>query len=66
MFLSVSDCGDPGTPANGSTIGDTFTFGSIINQTCNVGFATNGSSQRECLGNATWSGSLPICESKFS
>ena len=63
-ILSVSDCGDPGTPANGSTIGDTFTFGSIINQTCNVGFVNKGPSQRECLANTSWSGSLPTCNSK--
>ena len=64
--FSVSDCGDPGTPINGNTIGSSFTFGSIINYTCNLGFLINISSQRECLDNGSWSGSLPTCESKFT
>ena len=63
-FFSESDCGDPGTPANGSTFGDTYTVGSTVNHTCNMGFELVGSSQRECLVNASWSGSLPTCESK--
>ena len=62
----VSDCGDPGTPINGNTIGSSFTFGSIINYTCNVGFLINILSQRECPDNGNWSGSLPTCQSKFT
>ena len=66
LYFSVSDCGDPGTPINGNTIGDTFTFGSIINHTCNVGFEINGPLQRQCLHNASWSGLLPTCDSKLT
>ena len=65
-MFSVSDCGDPGTPENGNTIGDSFIFGSIINHTCDIGYELFGTSQRECLVNQSWSGSLPMCESKFT
>ena len=64
--ILVSDCGDPGTPMNGTTIGSSFTFGSAINHTCDSGFAISGSSQRECLANGSWSGSLPTCVGKFT
>ena len=64
--ISVSDCGDPGRPENGNTIGDTFTVGSIVNHTCNEGFVLIGTRQRECLGNRSWSESLPTCNSKFT
>ena len=65
LSFVVSDCGDPGTPDNGNTIGDSFTFGSIINHTCNEGYIINGPPQRECLANQSWSGTLPTCDSKF-
>ena len=66
LYFLVSDCGDPGTPENGNTIGNNFTFGSMINHTCNEGYIINGPSQRECLANQSWSGILPDCDSKFT
>ena len=42
----------------------TTTFGSIVNHTCNLGFALNGSNQRMCQENGEWSQPLPSCESK--
>ena len=60
----MSDCGDPGRPINGNTSAVTFTIGSVVNHTCNEGFVLNGTSQRECLTNGSWSGSLPTCDSK--
>ena len=65
LFLSaVVNCGDAGTPTNGNTMQTTTTFGSIVNHTCNVGYALNGSNQRECLESGSWSQPLPSCESK--
>ena len=66
FVISVSDCGDPGAPIDGNTIGNSFIFGSIINHTCDLGFVINGSNQRECLGNGSWSGSLPTCKRRFT
>ena len=64
LISAVVDCGDAGTPDNGDTMQTTTTFGSIVNHTCNTGFALNGSSQRECLESGNWSQPLPSCESK--
>ena len=64
-YHTVIDCGDPGTPDNGDTMQTTTTFGSIVNHTCDVGYSLNGTSQRECLADETWSEPLPICVSKF-
>ena len=61
---AVIDCGDPGTPSNGNTIGTSTTFGSIVNHTCNIGYILNGEDQRECLSNGFWSSPLPTCISK--
>ena len=64
----VITCGDPGIPVNGNTIGDDFTFGSVVNHTCNEGFVLDGAGQRQCISpdNITgmWSAPLPICNSK--
>jgi len=68
MFVNLyiaTDCGDPGTPSNGNTIITTTTIGSVVNHTCDEGYVLEGESQRECLANRSWSGSLPSCSSKF-
>ena len=64
LISAVVDCGDAGMPDNGDTMQTTTTFGSIVNHTCNTGFALNGSSQRECQESGRWSQPLPSCESK--
>ena len=57
-------CGDPGTPQNGSTTLRSDTVGSTAEHFCDEGFNLVGASQRECLVNGSWSGSLPTCVSK--
>ena len=57
-------CGNPGTPGNGSTTVTSDTVGSIARHFCDEGFNLEGLSQRECLANGSWSGSLPTCKSK--
>ena len=63
-IVTAVTCGDPGTPANGSTTVTTQTVGSIATHDCNEGFTLDGVRQRECLQNGSWSDSLPICVSK--
>ena len=80
MIHVVVDCGNPGTPSNGFTIGIFFengsgdllipvittTFGSVVNHTCPLeGDMLVGAFQRECLANGSWSAPLPTCESNY-
>ena len=66
MFTIVAGvfCGNPGTPRDGSTTVTSDTVGSIAQHFCDGGFSLVGLSQRECLANGSWSGSLPTCKSK--
>ena len=60
MILSVIDCGDPATPADGQRSLTGTTFGSEVSYSCNDGFVLSGSARREC-NISGWSGSLPVC-----
>lgn len=56
----LSDCGDP-TPTSGSANDTTYTFGAVIEITCNAGYVIVGTSTIECQADGTWSGS-PTCD----
>ena len=60
----VIDCGDPGMPDDGTTMGTSTTFGSVVTHACNEGFLLGGEARRECLSNSMWSAPLPTCTSK--
>ncbi|KAM5312551.1 CUB and sushi domain-containing protein 1 [Glossophaga mutica] len=55
-------CGDPGTPAHGSRLGDEFRTKSLLRFSCEVGYLLRGSPERTCLLNGSWSGLQPVCE----
>ncbi|KAG8517559.1 LOW QUALITY PROTEIN: CUB and sushi domain-containing protein 1, partial [Galemys pyrenaicus] len=55
-------CGDPGTPAHGSRLGDDFKTKSLLRFSCEVGFRLRGSAERTCLPDGSWSGLQPVCE----
>jgi hypothetical protein len=55
-------CGDPGTPSNGTKIGETYTFPNLVRYSCNAGFHLVGSSARKCQINGSWSGSPATCQ----
>ena len=38
---------------------------SVATHSCDTGYTFNGGSTRTCQSDGTWSGSTPICESKF-
>lgn len=59
--LIVDTCGDPGVPANGNTIGTSFSVGSVVMHTCDSGFVLMGATERECLPDGRWSEPLPSC-----
>ncbi|XP_005082661.1 CUB and sushi domain-containing protein 1 [Mesocricetus auratus] len=55
-------CGDPGTPAHGSRLGDEFKTKSLLRFSCEMGHQLRGSAERTCLLNGSWSGVQPVCE----
>ncbi|XP_035867009.1 CUB and sushi domain-containing protein 1 [Phyllostomus discolor] len=55
-------CGDPGTPAHGSRLGDEFRTKSLLRFSCEVGYLLRGSAERTCLPDGAWSGLQPACE----
>lgn len=59
---SQIDCGDPGTPTNGTRNITGTTLFSTVQYSCDDGYILIGSSVRECLGNESWSGIAPECE----
>ena len=59
----VVNCGDPGTPTDGTRAVSTFTFPNTVTYTCNEGFNLIGNRSRRCLSAGQWSGGLPTCQS---
>ncbi|XP_038078003.1 uncharacterized protein LOC119745597 isoform X2 [Patiria miniata] len=55
------DCGDPGTPAQGSQVGDpTYLMGTTVTFECDAGYDLVGASVISCEDGA-WSRSTPTC-----
>ncbi|XP_003387839.1 PREDICTED: sushi, von Willebrand factor type A, EGF and pentraxin domain-containing protein 1-like isoform X2 [Amphimedon queenslandica] len=54
-------CGDPGVPANGRKIGDSYSVGSIVYYECNTGFRLVGPRSRLCRFDGKWTDTLPSC-----
>ena len=59
------DCGDPGTPSNGSRNGSVFTFGGTVRYECSEGYRLSGSIIRKCQATAKWSGDQAVCKGKI-
>ena len=60
----VIDCGDPGTPSNGSRTGSVFTFGGTVRYRCNQGYKLSGSDIRKCEASGRWSGNKTECKGR--
>ncbi|XP_077882007.1 CUB and sushi domain-containing protein 2 isoform X5 [Ictidomys tridecemlineatus] len=58
---STGVCGDPGIPAHGIRLGDSFAPGSLMRFSCEAGHVLRGSSERTCQANGSWSGTQPEC-----
>jgi hypothetical protein len=58
-------CGDPGTPAHGSRLGDEFKTKSLLRFSCEMGHQLRGSAERTCLPDGSWSGVQPVCEGEW-
>ena len=61
----VIDCGDPGTPSNGTRTGSVFTFGGTVRYRCNHGYRLSGSDIRTCEASVRWSGNKAECKGRF-
>ena len=59
------DCGDPGTPTDGSRTINSTIVGSVVMYSCNEGFMLEGDENRVCQSNQEWSGELPNCIREF-
>ncbi|NXC41407.1 C4BPA protein, partial [Penelope pileata] len=65
-FCTPKPCRNPGEPTNGRLVEvDHFTFGSVANFSCDVGYRLVGNAQIKCVvenGIVTWDGNVPFCE----
>ena len=60
-IVLVIDCGDPGTPFDGTRTGSVFTFRGTVRYKCNHGYKLSGSSIRTCRASGRWSGIKATC-----
>uniref|UniRef100_A0A671WK77 CUB and Sushi multiple domains 3 n=1 Tax=Sparus aurata TaxID=8175 RepID=A0A671WK77_SPAAU len=59
--LSLSFCGDPGTPVGGFREGRSFIYQSEVSFTCAPPLILVGTATRLCESDGTWSGTQPRC-----
>lgn len=68
-FLNIAlavDCGVLLAPLNGSLHGSLTTFPNLVEFSCDEGFLLEGSYERRCQANTTWSGQTTFCRGAFS
>ena len=58
--IAVS-CGHLGHPPKGRVTTSGYSVGSTATYSCEVGYALEGESERECLVTGEWSGNEPVC-----
>ena len=61
LFVAV-DCGVPQIPMNGSVKGSKTDFPNVVQFACDEGFIRQGSQERQCLSNGSWSGNQTLCK----
>ena len=61
VLCAAVNCGNPGEPDNGDTLGTTTTLDSVVTHTCDRGFVLIGVRRRVCLPDGMWSEPLPSC-----
>ena len=64
LLSLVVVCPKLNSPTNGSMVGDTRVYNSVINFACENGYKSNGSAVRRCQANGTWSGQALTCTRK--
>jgi len=58
---TITDCGNPGSVSNGLKMMTDSTYQSVVKYFCDPGFILNGSPERTCQADATWSGQSTSC-----
>ncbi|KAG7461968.1 hypothetical protein MATL_G00196770 [Megalops atlanticus] len=61
-YCKAVSCGDPGVIANGTILGNSFTYPSVIHYECHAGFLLQGSDTSTCLSDGQWDSKKPWCE----
>ena len=65
MYFSVSHCRNPGAPVGAVKSGRSYNEGDTVYYSCKYGLKLlEGSQNRTCLKNKTWSGTPPKCVGK--
>lgn len=59
------NCGDPGSPRNGSSVVTGSRYQDTVTYACNTGYNITGDVTRTCLATRLWSGALPTCWCNF-
>ncbi|XP_078381881.1 uncharacterized protein LOC144664619 isoform X2 [Oculina patagonica] len=59
--LSFVNCGNPGSPLNGQSLGSRYWTGESISFICFSGYRLIGPASRMCLSSGSWSGIQPSC-----
>ena len=61
LFPAAPQCPDPGAPANGRRVGDSFMIDDVVFFVCNDGFVIEGVILLRCLEEGVWSSPTPVC-----
>ncbi|XP_078381889.1 uncharacterized protein LOC144664619 isoform X9 [Oculina patagonica] len=59
--LSFVNCGNPGSPLNGQSLGSRYWTGESVSFICLSGYRLIGPASRMCLSSGSWSGIQPSC-----
>ena len=58
---TLVECGDPGIPVNGHSMGNNFTYGSTVTFTCDIGYELQGNKTALCQADGQWNATIPTC-----
>ena len=61
LTCTIVECGHPGAPVNGYSIGEYFTYGSKVIFSCDIGYELKGNETALCQANGQWSSHIPLC-----
>jgi hypothetical protein len=65
-YFTAVKCSLLQNPTNGYLISHSRQYRSIVKYYCDYGYQLNGSAQRFCQRNGTWTGNEPVCEGKIT